>query len=131
MASELGLGFISAIFVYVKGRNCFCNLPIAAIESSTGKPIITADKALELATQAMSRPSIPEDVRRSLALKQIILQELPFAREMWGKEASVFELQYQERDNVDRLMDRKPLSVWVTIDGVCSKITLDGWAIEK
>ena len=119
-------------FVYVKNRNCFSHLPIAAIKSSAGKePIIAADKALEIAKQAISHPNVPEDVRKSLVLKQIILQELPFAKEMWGKETSVFELQFQERDNIDRLLDRKPLYVWVTIDGTCSKITLDGWAVEN
>lgn len=116
-------------FIYLGDDHCFSALPFAAIEASLGKPLISADKALELARAAIGKSKLPADMQKKLALKQILLRDLPFAQKLWGKEAKIYELQFQEQDNVDRLKDRKPLSLWVTIDGECSNITLDSWSM--
>ncbi len=116
-------------FISLDNHYCFSALPFTAIKSSLGKPLISADKALELARVAISKSKLSVDMQKKLALKQVLLRELPFAPKLWGKEAKVYELQFQEQDNVERLRDVKPLSIWVTIDGECSSITLDGWSM--
>lgn len=116
-------------FIYLGDHHCFSALPFSAIEASLGKPLISADKALELTRAAIGKSKLSADMQKKLALKQILLRELPFAPKLWGKEAKIYELQFQEQDNVDRLKESKPLSIWVTIDGECSSVTLDSWSI--
>ncbi len=116
-------------FLDFGNQRYFSSLPFKEIERSIDEDCINAEAALRAAQDSIRQLSV--ELAENCKLRQVLLKELPFANDAWGKEAFVYEVEFSNVNVSDAREDRNPFSIWVATNGKCSTISVDRWTIAK